>query len=63
MPTYNKNYLNRVTFCIGSVKTACHLPSYPNGDTAAFEAVRTDSLDPNNIGSTDREDYVTDEGQ
>jgi hypothetical protein len=55
------NRVDRVTFCIGAVKTACHLPSYRSGTKQAFEAVRTDSLDPENISKPLENRYVTKE--
>ncbi len=57
----SNNRVDRVTFCIGSVKTASHLPSYRSGNKKAFESVRTDSIDPENISKPLENRYVTKE--
>ncbi len=61
MATYNKNFIDRVTFCIGAVKTACHLPSYRSGTKQAFEEVRTDAIDNENISKPLENRYVNKE--
>lgn len=57
----SNNRVDRVTFCIGSVKTACHLPSYRSGTKQAFEAVREDKIDNENVSKPLENRYVTKE--
>lgn len=59
----SNNYVDRVTFCIGAVKWACHLPSYRSGNKQAFEPVRDDVIDPSNISKPLEDRYVTKEGE
>lgn len=54
------NRANRITFCIGSVKTASHVV-HPTGTKKRYDAVREDTVDPNNISTPQREDYITEE--
>ena len=57
----SNNFVDRVTFCIGAVKTACHLPSYRSGTQEAFAKVRDDAIDPENISKPLENRYVTKE--
>ena len=59
----SNNRVDRVTFCIGAVKTACHLPSYRSGTVQAFEKCRDDAIDPENISKPLEDRYVTKEGE
>jgi len=55
------NRVDRVTFCIGAVKTACHLPSYRSGADPGFTKVRTDAIDNENVSKPLENRYVTKE--
>lgn len=56
----DQNRIRRITFCIGSVKTAAHVV-HPTGSRERYDRARNDSLDPNNIQTTERNTYITEE--
>jgi len=60
-PPYNNNRIRRITFMIGSVKTAAHLDHVRSGSIAGYEKVRNDSSDPDNIRVPERNTYITEE--
>jgi len=57
----DRNRIRRITFCIGSVKTAAHLDNQRSGTTPGYSKVRDDSSDPNNIQTAERPTYITEE--
>ena len=59
-PGPNTNRIRRITFNIGSVKTASHVVE-PTGSLDRYDAARDDSLDPNNIVTPERNRYITEE--
>jgi len=54
------NRINRITFCIGAVKTACHVV-HPTGTKQRYDAVRTDTVDPKDINYAPHPRYKTEE--
>jgi hypothetical protein len=54
------NRIRRITFCVGSVKTAAHVV-LPTGSKGRYDKVRNDSSDPNNISVPERNTYITEE--
>lgn len=56
----DRNRIRRITFCIGSVKTAAHVVT-PTGSLSRYDAARSDSSDPNNIQTPERNTYITEE--
>ena len=54
------NRINRITFCIGAVKTAAHVV-HPTGTKQRYDSVRTDTVDPENIQVAPRDRYKTEE--
>lgn len=54
------NRIRRITFCVGSVKTAAHVV-HPTGSKARYDAARNDSSDPNNIQTKERDTYIDEE--
>ncbi|MEE8114364.1 MAG: hypothetical protein V3T23_08405 [Nitrososphaerales archaeon] len=60
-PNPNRNRIRRITISIGGVKTAAHLDHQKSGSVAGYEKVRDDSLDPNNIQTTERSTFITEE--
>lgn len=54
------NRIRRITFCIGSIKTAAHVV-HPTGPLARYDRARNDSSDPNNIQTAERNTYITEE--
>lgn len=61
MPTYNKNRVDRVTMCVGAVKTKAHLPSYRSGNQQAFAELR-ENTDNENVSKPLENRYVNKEG-
>lgn len=59
-PSRDNNRVRRITFCIGSVKTAAHV-THPTGSKERYEKVRDDSSDPKNVQTPLRDDYITEE--
>lgn len=59
-PNPNRNRIRRITFVIGSVKTASHVVN-PTGSLNRYDRARNDSLDPNNIQTPERNTYITEE--
>jgi hypothetical protein len=57
---YKQNRIRRITFCIGSVKTASHVVN-PTGSRSRYDRARDDSSDPGNIQTTERNTYITEE--
>ena len=55
------NRIRRITFCIGSVKTAAHVDNRGSGSKAAYDRARDDSSDPNNIQTKKRDRYIDEE--
>lgn len=54
------NRINRITFCIGAVKTAAHVV-HVTGTKQRYDSVRTDSVDPDNVTTPLRDRYKTEE--
>lgn len=59
-PNKDRNRVRRITFVIGSVKTAAHVV-HPTGSLNRYDRARNDSVDPNNIQTPKRNDYITEE--
>lgn len=56
----NRNRIRRITFVVGSVKTAAHVVN-PTGSLDRYDAARSDSSDPDNITTPERNTYITEE--
>jgi hypothetical protein len=54
------NRINRITICIGGVKTAAHVV-HPTGSKQRYDEVRTDTVDPKDIQFAPRNRFKTEE--
>ena len=54
------NRINRITICIGGVKTAAHVV-HPTGTKQQYDSVRADTVDPKDIQVAPRPRYKTEE--
>jgi len=55
--TPNKNRIHRITFMVGSTKTAAHV-AQGTGSLARYDAARSDSVEPGNIQGVTRKDLL-----
>lgn len=59
--TGDVNRVRRITFMVGPVKTVAHLDNRASGSVGAYEKVRADSSDPENIQVPERNTYIDEE--
>jgi len=56
----NVNRIHRITFMIGSAKTAAHVV-HKTGSLDRYDRARDDSTEPTNIHVVERDNYITEE--